>query len=206
VSRSGGNINDIRPPDSRRRYGGGGRDHRQESRAYFAVLVGIVSVTMFFFPLTLTLFILKEMSETWISVSLPPVVWVGTAVLLLSSFTLERSRRMLYQREQFTLWWGITLLLGLLFLTAQVTAWTQLADTVMADEASVAKPFFFILTGAHGLHLSGGILALLWIIWTRRKGRFGALMVGRVQAAALYWHFMDGLWIAILVLFLLLMK
>lgn len=202
ATRGGGNVNDLRPPGSRPWRWGGGRDHTQESRAYFGVLVGILSVTMFFFPLTLTLFVLKEMGETWNSISLPPVVWLGTTMLLLSSFTLERSRRMLFNRHRFQRWWGLTLLLGLLFLGAQVLAWKQLAGTAIVAEKGLAQLFFYIFTGAHGVHLGGGILALLWIVWTRHKGRFGSLMVGRVQAAALYWHFMDGLWVAILALFL----
>jgi hypothetical protein len=98
-------------------------------------------------------------------------------------------------------WLLITLLLGLGFLLGQIVAWRQLAARGIYLATNPSSSFFYLLTATHGLHLLGGIIGLSGVLTaTWRKltpgGRTG------VAVASIYWHFMDGLWIYILLLLL----
>ncbi|MGH9742160.1 MAG: cytochrome c oxidase subunit 3, partial [Candidatus Acidiferrum sp.] len=84
--------------------------------------------------------------------------------------------------------------LGVLFLIGQLVAWRQLVDAGFYLASNQASSFFYIFTGLHGLHLLGGICALLFVSFRK----FERASVSRAVAAEIvsyYWHFMDGLWI-----------
>jgi cytochrome c oxidase subunit 3 len=102
----------------------------------------------------------------------------------------------------------LTALLGIGFLASQLMAWRQLAAQGIYVASHPHSSFFYLLTGAHALHLVGGLLALafLWIR-SRRVQFLEPALVTRRQATAdavtIYWHFMDGLWIYLFLLLFL---
>ena len=89
---------------------------------------------------------------------------------------------------------------GVLFLVGQVIAWQQLRAAGLFLATNPSSSFFYVFTAAHGLHLLGGVLALTWILFrpTHRLTQGTA-----TEVAAMYWHFMDGLWVFLFLLFLL---
>ena len=124
---------------------------------------------------------------------------MNTVILLVSSLTLELARRRLAQADPsgFQTLWLVTTGLGLLFLAGQLLAWRQLVAAGAYLSSNPSNSFFYVLTAAHGVHLLGGILALLYV--TLR--RFAGAQVTRALAAEVtsyYWHFMDGLWVFLL--------
>ena len=79
-------------------------------------------------------------------------------------------------------------------------AWRELAAQGIFITTNPSSGFLYLLTAAHGLHLLGGILALLYLVFRTQKIIFNPRKRIAVDITATYWHFMDGLWIYLLVL------
>ena len=171
-------------------------------RAYFTALqLGLAAIVMFFMALASSYIVRKGLGNDWQSMPMPKVVWFNTAILLVSSATIIIARRKLDggDREAFRSWWWVTTGLGVLFLSGQIIAWRQLAAAGMMLATNPSSSFFYLLTAAHGAHLAGGILALFYVIFRQWK-RSRISQATAAELTAVYWHFMDGLWVFLLVL------
>lgn len=181
---------------------GSGGSWQMPQRAYFTVIqLGIAGITMFFMALTSSFLVRKGLGNDWVAFSFPRVLWVNTLILVASSFTIQAARRYLHedQRAAFKRWWAITTGLGILFLGGQLIAWRQLAAQGVFLVTNPSSSFFYVLTAAHGLHLVGGILALLYV--SQRNWRRSRMSLATAtDVASIYWHFMDGLWVFLLAL------
>lgn len=169
------------------------------------VWVAIAAIVMFFAALTSAWVILKGSSHHWVPTALPPIVYVNSVLLLVSSLTLEFSRGSLTAGlpRRFLLWLYATLGLGIAFIAGQLEAWKELVHQGIYLATNPSSSFFYLLTAAHGLHLIGGIVALVAVVFQARKIAAGLKRRNILDATALYWHFMYGLWIYILLLLVL---
>jgi len=195
----GGGGGGSRPPDGgdegdRDRY----RPDRRPSPRRFstAIAIAMVSILMFFMALASAFLVLRHSSHVWVAVRLPLILWVNTAVLLGSSFMLERARARLSLGDDrgFRKLWLVTTGMGFLFVAGQLVAWRQLAAQGVFIASNQSSSFFYIFTGAHGVHLLGGVAALLFVLLRN----FEKSQISRPLAAEItsyYWHFMDGLWV-----------
>ncbi len=156
---------------------------------------------MFFMALTSSYIVRKGLGGDWKSVDLPRVLWLNTAVLLLSSATIEAARRQLGlgASGSFRRWWALTTALGFLFLLGQILAWRQLSAAGVFLASNPSSSFFYVLTAAHGLHLLGGMVALLYVV-VRAWERSRITQATAAELTAIYWHFMDGLWVFLFLL------
>ncbi len=166
-----------------------------------AIAIGLVSILMFFMALASAFIVLRRGSGVWITVHLPFVVWPNTCVLLASSFTLEAARRRLFlaNLRGFQKFWLFTTVLGFLFVAGQLIAWRQLVAQGIYIASNQASSFFYIFTGAHAVHLLGGVFALLYVLAHKFEGT-GVSRSIAAEIASYYWHFMDGLWVFLLAL------
>jgi cytochrome c oxidase subunit 3 len=184
--------------DSGRRRG----PQRPSSRRYAtAILIAIVSIVMFFMAMASAYIYLRANSNRWVPLHLPWIIWVNTAFLLLSSGAMEFARRRLALADvvQFRKLWAVATTLGALFLIGQLVAWRQFVLAGFYVSTNQASSFFYIFTGLHGLHLLGGICALLYVSFRKfEKAKVSRAVAAEV--ASYYWHFMDGLWIFLLAL------
>jgi cytochrome c oxidase subunit III len=171
------------------------------NRYYTAIALGIVSILMFFMALASAFLVRRGTSGDWIPVHLPTVLWLNTLALIASSFTLERARRLLSRLNLsgFRKLWTVTTGLGALFLIGQLVAWRQLVAQGVFMASNPASSFFYIFTAAHGLHLLGGVGALLYVLVRKFENTRIALPTA-AEIASYYWHFMDGLWVFLLAL------
>ena len=193
----GGDDGDGRDDDSERR----GDWSATPKRYSTAIALGLVAILMFFMALASAFIVLRRGSGLWVTVQLPAVIWANTAVLLASSFTVEVARRRLSLADMrgFRKFWMVTTVLGFAFVAGQLVAWRQLVAQGVYIASNQASSFFYVFTGAHAVHLLGGVGALVYV--SARK--FGEKDVSRSTAAEIasyYWHFMDGLWIFLLAL------
>lgn len=178
------------------------------ARYRIAVWVAICSILMLFVALTSAYIVRSASANDWHPVAMPKVLWLSTALIFLSSMTIEISRRSLKQQQDagYGRWLMITTALGLGFLGSQLFAWRQLVRQGVYLASNPFNSFFYLFTAAHGLHLLGGILALSYLLLrtTRRRATVDGELrrIGAADAVAIYWHFMDVLWFA---LFMLLM-
>jgi cytochrome c oxidase subunit 3 len=229
-----------RPPNGRdlKRTGGGGdNDNGNDSPSprrrpgqrlttyrlglFFALgavvmfFVGIVSV--FFHAQTAShIDAYNHIVNTWLPTTLPPILFLNTAVLLLSSVTMEIARRhMFHQIDAMEEWFGLgkptsrralpwlvaTLALGSLFLAGQLLAWHQLAlQGSPFRSVSSSAHSFYIITCAHAFHLFAGIVGLIAAViglFTFRSVENRQIMV---DCVAWYWHSMGALWLCLFAL------
>ncbi len=200
---SGGNGAGGLPPDHGGNGGGSFRSGAVPQRTYVTgMLVALGGILMFFAALVSALVVRKGLSAVaWQAVEVPRILWLNTLILLGSSFTLSRSRRDFLAQDEagFRHWWGVTTILGLFFLAGQILAWRQLAAAGVYLATNASSSFFYIFTAAHGLHLLGGIAAMLAVAF--RRGRHLARGTA-VEVVSIYWHFLDALWLCLFVFLL----
>ena len=181
----------------------GGSNAPLPAGAYkIAIWVAIISITMLFLALTVVMLFRAIDSNDWVHTAVPPLLYFNTAILLTSSFTMEYSKRALRREanKQFIRWLRITTGLGIAFIAGQLVAWRELAAHGIYIATNPSSSFLYLLTAAHGLHLLGGILALLYLVFRARSIISNPRKRIAVDITAIYWHFMDGLWIYLLVL------
>ena len=177
-------------------YGWG--EFRVPERTYrLGMWFALTGIVMLFAAFTSALVVRKGMSFDWVSVHLPRVLWLNTFMLVASSATLEFSRRSLRTgaAKAFIRWLSATLVLGLGFLAGQIIAWHELAARGVYLSSNPGSSFFYVLTAAHGFHLLGGVVALAYVVFRARRIAFGQARRTPVDVTAIYWHFMDALWI-----------
>jgi cytochrome c oxidase subunit 3 len=177
--------------------------HAEASRS--GIWVGICTITMSFMAFISALYVRQGSSADWTHIVLPRILYFNTLALLVSSATLEMSRRALAAAPEMNSgavrrglsWLTATLALGLLFVAGQYEAWRQLAAQGLYLATNANSSFYYVLTAMHGLHLLAGIAALLFVmgrLWFAgdrfRRSTF--------EATAIYWHFMGVLWLYLL--------
>ncbi|MBV8051171.1 MAG: cytochrome c oxidase subunit 3 [Acidobacteriaceae bacterium] len=169
------------------------------------IWVGLFAIGMTFAALTSALVVRKGGASDWRHFTLPSVLYLNTIVLLASSVSLEISRRQIATymgglRSKVTSparWLYVTLALGLLFVVGQYIAWRQLSAQGLYLATNPSSSFFYVLTAAHLLHITGGLGGLIRVI--RKLGK-SVLKRSTLDATSRYWHFMDVLWIYLLML------
>ena len=123
---------------------------------------------------------------------------IVTSALLVSSFFMNRGETQMAQgdRRGFFISTSITLLLGLAFLLGVVfVEWPQAAREGLTVDGSAAGGIFYLMTGMHAFHVFTGLIFLLVVLNNARKGVYSAERHWGVEAAAVYWHFVDLVWI-----------
>lgn len=169
------------------------------------IWVGLAAITMTFAAFTSALIVSQGSASEWKHIALPPILYLNTLILLISSLTLEISRRRVaaYARHESIirsiplLWLAATLCLGLLFVGGQYIAWLQLRSDGLYLATNLGSSFFYVLTAVHALHLLGGITALTVVIRRFSKHTF-SLRKSTMDTTAYYWHFMSVLWLYLL--------
>lgn len=147
----------------------------------------------------------QGLSNDWREMSMPPVLWVNTLLLILSSLALEGARRALKNGNTaaFKRYWSTGTVLGLGFVAGQGVVWWQLASQGIYVHTNPSSSFFYLLTVTHVLHLLGGVVALTWVLSKTPRLRVEAGRCVSVDVSATYWHFMDGVWLFVFGLFLI---
>jgi len=180
-------------------------DKRRFPKGTYQITIWILlaAVVMMFVALASS-YIFLSGSEQWKPVRIPRTFLISTVLILLSSVTIEKARqRLAVDLRQYARWLFATLLLGFAFVASQLVAWRQLIVEGVYLSSNPHSSFFYLFTGAHGLHLVGGMIALIYLTVRSRRLLLGVEAEKRSAAAdaiSLYWHFMDGLWIGLLLL------
>jgi cytochrome c oxidase subunit III len=197
--------------------GGGGGErgrprHPQTHRLGMAF--ALAGIAMLFIGLTSAYVVREGLGGDWQPIPMPRILLWNTAILLASSITLEKARRSANNSATFV-WLSLTLGLGLAFLGGQLAAWRSLSAEGLFLDTNPHSSFFYVLTGVHGLHIAGGLVALAFVVLNVWGGSRSVAVAGFstsgnylpparrarwIETTALYWHFMDGLWVYLLVL------
>jgi cytochrome c oxidase subunit 3 len=142
----------------------------------------------------------RRWQPDWQPVRLPAVVWVNTAVLMASSASVGAALRKARQGEMAGArgYLAAAVGAGAAFLAGQGLAWRQLLASGVHMATGAHPGFFYLLTGAHGLHLIGGLGALAYVLARLRRAGAAAEAVRMTAPAAVYWHFIGALWLYVL--------
>ena len=164
----------------------------------------LAATTMAFAAFTSAYVVRRGMSNDWVAFPLPRILWANTAVLIASSGLLELARRCLKagRRSEFNRYWTAGTVLGILFLLGQGFAWRELREAGIFVATNPSSSFFYLLTAAHGLHILGGLTALVYVDVEALSLQLGPGKRTAVDVSAVFWHFVDGLWIYLMALFL----
>ena len=216
---SGGGPPAIGPLD--RGWGGDGDEGRDPRYVPGAGLLAmrfvLVSVTALFITVGVAYYERAQSAIGWEHIRVPRMLWASTALILASGWMLEAARSAFERRDsaRYVRWLEITVFGGLAFLACQVLALRELVGQGIYLQHNPHSSLFYVLTGVHGLHLLGGIAALLYLAWgamhlqTQRARRVPASSSEagskfqmerqrtRTQITAIYWHFLTVLWLAL---------
>jgi len=194
------------PPSGGGFGGGGGADGRGASRraSMTGLMVLLAATTMAFAAFTSAFVVRRGMSDDWGRLPMPGILWVNTAVLICSSALLEVARRFLKsgRRGEFNRYSTAGTVLGAAVLIGQAFAWRQLKAAGIFVATNPSSSFFYLLTAAHGLHILGGLTALVYVDVQALSLRLGPGKRTAVDVSAVFWHFVDGLWLYLMALFL----
>jgi cytochrome c oxidase subunit 3 len=183
---------------------GGGQGGYIPGAGLFAMRFVLVSITMLFVTIGLAYFERSRSPVNWQHIRVPNLLWLSTALILSSSWTLESARASLERRNshRYARWIEITLGIGLTFLASQLFALRELISQGIYLRHNPHSSLFYVVTGAHGIHLLGGMAALCYLL-LRASLRPESLLFdfrrqrARAAVSALYWHFLTVLWLGL---------
>ena len=161
--------------------------------------LGIAGMVMLFSAL-ISAYVVMEGRTSWMHYDLPAIFSISTAVILLSSISMNKalSATKANESQKASVALLITLFLGLLFAVLQFVGWHDLyANNIVfaGQNSNPAGSFIYVFTGLHIAHLLGGIIALLVTLYKNSKRVYSSENRLGVELCASYWHFLDGLWL-----------
>jgi cytochrome c oxidase subunit 3 len=131
---------------------------------------------------------------------LPGGLVAATAILIACSVTIHLALASVRRGEitRMVRWLWVTTALGVLFLASQAVNWWGLVASHAGASANLYAFTFFMLTGLHAAHVVGGLIQLGFVTARARQGRYGSGRHPGVTYAAMYWHFLDAVWLVLL--------
>ncbi|GAC1462621.1 MAG: heme-copper oxidase subunit III [Chamaesiphon sp.] len=181
--------------------------HHEEHHDYriFGLIVFLAAEGMIFMGLFVAYLTFRLVTPVWPPEGTPELdlllPGLNTAVLISSSFVIHQADTAIKKNNVLGLrtWFAITAVMGALFLAGQLYEYSHLEFGL---KTNIFASTFYVLTGFHGLHVTLGLLLILAVLWrSLKKDRYNSENHFGVEAAEIYWHFVDVVWI---ILFLLL--
>lgn len=204
----GDDLSDIPPPATPRSSGRSAatKDRPAPGAAPLGMAIFLASLAVLFVASLIgyayVRVLAREAGNAWPPAGMPALpggLWLSTAVLLISSLTVHGALRAAgrgdARRTRDLL--VATLVLGAAFLVSQVVAWWHLITLDMPASKNLYAFTFWMLTGLHGLHVIGGLGPLAVTTWRSTRGRYSKEDHTGVLLVAMYWHFLDCVWLVI---------
>jgi cytochrome c oxidase subunit III len=171
----------------------------------FTMWVGIGSIIMMFAGLT-SAYIVKRSQANWTMLEIPGIFWISTVTILLSSLTMQLSVKAFRERnmKRYRSMLSITAILGLAFLVMQILGFMQYRTMdirLFGAGSNASYSFLLVIASLHALHVFGGVIALIIIARKALSNRKRSYSSVPVEVIATYWHFVDILWIYLILFF-----
>jgi len=179
------------------------------SAGMFGIIAMMVSITALFTTIIIAFLIRSHSRSHWQPVALPKGLWASTALILASSATLEAARRAFvrFRSHAYGNWLVLTFFIALGFILSQALVFRYMVEQGIYLRQNPHSSLFYVITGAHGVHVFGGLLALFYLICRvalRAKDAEADLLSQRnaLSVTVVYWHFLDVLWVALFLILL----
>ncbi|WP_369752594.1 heme-copper oxidase subunit III [Flavobacterium sp. WC2409] len=181
-------------------------EHRlRTARSYKLILLfAMVSMTMMFAGLT-SAFVVSKSRVDWLKdFQLPTAFYYSTIVIIGCSVTFHLAKKAIQKdnKSATTTFLLSTLALGILFVVLQFVGFGQIVENgyyFTGSESSITTTFLYIVTVVHLIHLAGGLISLLIIIYNHFKQKYNSTQTLGIELGAMYWHFLDFLWLYLFV-------
>jgi len=167
-----------------------------------ALWVGLVSLVMMFTALT-SAYVVRRAAGNWLEFDIPSIFYWNTLVIVVSSLTLHAAYGAFKREAAFAYrsLLTVTFILGIAFVVLQYLGWEQLAAEGVPLKINPSGDFVYAISGLHAVHVLGGIAVLavaLAVAFVRKLKRTPARQL-RLELTLTYWHFVDFLWIYLIV-------
>ena len=179
----------------------------RKGRTYKMMLVfGMISILMIFAGLT-SAYVVSKSRPDWLSdFVLPSAFLFSTLAMIMSSATFYMALRSVRNnnRSMATVMLWVTLVLGALFVVLQFKGFGQVIANgyfFTGSESNVTTSFLYIVVLVHLLHLLGGFISLLVVIYNHYKQKYNSVQTLGIELSAMYWHFMDFIWVYLFLFF-----
>src|SRR6478752_935561 len=177
-------------------------DHKlRTARSYKLILLfAMVSMTMMFAGLT-SAYVVSQSRADWLkNFQLPSAFYFSTIAILGCSVTFHLAKKAIQKDNQSktTSLLLSTLALGILFVVLQFVGFGQIVENgyyFTGSASSITTTFLYIVVIVHLLHLAGGMISLLVIIYNHFKQKYNSTQTLGIELGAMYWHFLDFLWL-----------
>lgn len=174
----------------------------------FGFGIFLVSLGVFFAASIVSYLIIRLRADEWPPADapgLPSGLWISTAVIVFISLTIQWALNSIRQNHKIKLLRALyaTLGLGCLFLLMQIWNWAALVQRELLIQDNLYAFTFYLLTGLHALHVIGGIIPLTVTIYKARHELYTSYHYNGVYYCAMYWHFLDGVWIVLYTMLLI---
>lgn len=169
----------------------------------FTLWVALGSIIMMFAGLT-SAYVVKRDQPGWTTFPIPRAFWYSTAVILVSSLTIQMSLKAFKDREmqRYKNMLTLTAVLGILFVTMQYIGFREIWRTGITFHGSGGGQFLYIIAGLHAVHVMGGVIALVITVARAFATRTRSYNSVPVELLSTYWHFVDLLWIYLFIFFM----
>lgn len=166
----------------------------------YIMWIACASIVMMFAGLS-SAFIVKRNQANWITFDIPTIFYYSTAIIMLSSLTLILCQKAFVNRQmpQYKGWLFISMILGIAFVVMQYIGFEQLWGAGITLTRNVAFSFLYVIVGLHALHVFGGVVGMVVIFiksLNPQKKSYSSLPIELMNT---YWHFVDFLWIYLLI-------
>jgi cytochrome c oxidase subunit 3 len=177
-------------------------DASSRVNATLGMVFFIGSWSMAFGTLYLSFLILRDKVGVWppVGIELPSfaIATLATGVLVASSLAIHvaviRGR---HGRTGFAGLWALGTVLGFAFAAVQAWLWFDLLASGRTPQSGVYESLFYGLTWVHAAHVALALISLVWIQVGIARGRYGRHLISTVQNTAMFWHFMDVVWVVL---------
>lgn len=163
--------------------------------------IALAGIIMFFAAL-MSGYIVRQAEGNWLVFEIPSMFYVSTVVILLSSLTMELSKSAIRKddNKKSYQYLTFTLALGLIFVICQFVGWNQLvANNIHFSGGNPSESFFYAMSGLHLGHLAFGVISMLVTTYKAKKNRYSSKNYLGISLCAIYWHFLDFLWLILFV-------
>ena len=175
---------------------------RKARSAKLLLLFAMGSMTMMFAGIVSAVVVSKSREDWMKDLQLPTAFYFSTLTIILCSVTFHLAKKAIQKNNRLatTNFLLLTLALGISFVILQLKGFGQLMDNgyfFTGPESNIATTFLYVIATVHLAHLAGGLISLLFIIYNHFKQKYNSSQTLGIELGAMYWHFLDFLWICL---------
>jgi cytochrome c oxidase subunit 3 len=164
---------------------------------------GIVSICMMFAGLT-SGYLVRRVAGNWLQFQMPFTFAISTAIILISSITMNMASQAAKKGNNgsLTMMVGITFILGIAFGICQWLSWSSMVSQkifLTGSQSSASSSYLYVISALHLCHIVGGLIALSVVFFKSYRQKYTPQSYLGVKLCAIYWHFLDGLWVYLFV-------